>query len=200
MPRPKKPYRKPEINMSPMIDCVFLLLIFFILTIEMDETLDAILKLPPAYKSVLMEEDKLQIYILPAVIQADGRINPDSTGLIAFTPREPAAWDPRKLEERFISLDSVPERLKRERTRACSLKVVQDNNQRAVYNKPLMDDTEVKELCDEYPLMIKSDKNTFYGRILQVVAKARSIGIRNFVLVSANETSEDYVNKTEKVK
>ena len=197
MPRPRRKTVEPELQLSSMIDVVFLLLIFFILTIKMDENLDDILKLPPAYKSAFQEKDKLQIYILPAVLLPSGDIHPDSTGLIAFTPREPAPWDPRRMEDRYVPLDSVASRLKRERKRAVNIEVQTINNERAAHGKAPLSPEEVEKIRDKIPLMIKADDRTFYGRILQVVAKARSVDIHNFALVTANETSEEYLKRVE---
>ncbi|MFH1761303.1 MAG: biopolymer transporter ExbD [bacterium] len=81
--------RKVEIklNLSPMIDVVFLILIYFIVSIEMEPSLDDRLHLADARYSAKQDSTELQIYILKASFLPNGSINPDSTGLIAFADR-----------------------------------------------------------------------------------------------------------------
>ncbi len=193
MPRSKAKNKKIDLNLSPMIDVVFLILIYFIVIIQMEPTLDDILQLPPAYKSVHQEEDKLQIYVLPAKILPGGDIDPDSMGLIAFTPREPKQWDSRSMEERYIPLDSVSKRLERERDRILTSKVEKENKSRYKKMQSSMSPSEIDNLKFEMALMIKSDRNTFYGRIIQVVNQARRIGISKFAFVTSTESSEELV-------
>jgi biopolymer transport protein ExbD len=76
-----------RLNLSPMIDVVFLILIYFIVSMQMEPSLDTIIKLPPVYKAVEQEDALLQIYVLPAKVKAGGKIDPDSTGLVAFSDK-----------------------------------------------------------------------------------------------------------------
>ncbi len=76
-----------DINLNPMIDVVFLILIYFIVSIQMEPSLDDRLYLPNANYSMKQEESILQIYILKASLNPDGSIKPDSTGLVAFADR-----------------------------------------------------------------------------------------------------------------
>ncbi|MBD3344251.1 MAG: hypothetical protein GF401_04225 [Chitinivibrionales bacterium] len=82
--------RKSEelrLNISPMIDVVFLILIYFIVSMQMEPSLDNIIKLPPVFNAVEQDTALLQIYVLPAKVQKGGYIDPDSTGLVAFSDK-----------------------------------------------------------------------------------------------------------------
>lgn len=76
-----------KLNLSPMIDCVFLILIYFIVSMQMEPSLDNIIKLPPVLRASKQEDALLQIYILPAKVRKDGSVMADSTGLIAFSDK-----------------------------------------------------------------------------------------------------------------
>lgn len=76
-----------SLNLSPMIDVVFLILIYFIVSMQMEPSLDNIIKLPPVLRASKQEDALLQIYVLPAKIRADGSVVDDSTGLIAFSDK-----------------------------------------------------------------------------------------------------------------
>lgn len=78
---------KLSLNLSPMIDVVFLILIYFIVSMQMEPSLDNIIRLPPVLRASKQEDALLQIYILPASVRADGSIVSDSTGLIAFSDK-----------------------------------------------------------------------------------------------------------------
>ncbi len=76
-----------KLNLSPMIDCTFLILIYFIVSMQMEPSLDNIIKLPPVLRADKQEDALLQIYILPAKVREDGSVVADSTGLIAFSDK-----------------------------------------------------------------------------------------------------------------
>jgi biopolymer transport protein ExbD len=76
-----------RLNLSPMIDCTFLILIYFIVSMQMEPSLDNIIKLPPVLKATKQEDALLQIYVLPAKIDEHGYVVQDSTGLIAFSDK-----------------------------------------------------------------------------------------------------------------
>jgi biopolymer transport protein ExbD len=76
-----------SLNLSPMIDVTFLLIIYFIVTLQMEPSLDNIIKLPPVFHATKQEDALLQIYVLPANILPGGNINKDSTGLVAFSDK-----------------------------------------------------------------------------------------------------------------
>jgi len=76
-----------RLNLSPMIDVVFLILIYFIVSMQMEPSLDNIIKLPPVLNAVEQDTALLQIYVLPAKIKEGGLIQKDSTGLIAFSDK-----------------------------------------------------------------------------------------------------------------
>jgi biopolymer transport protein ExbD len=82
-----KKSQQVRIDLSPMIDVVFLILIYFVVSMQMEPSLDNIIKLPPAKKAVKQEDPLLQIYVLPARVDVYGNIVPDSTGLIAFSDK-----------------------------------------------------------------------------------------------------------------
>ena len=58
-----------ELNMTPMIDCVFLLLIFFMVTTVFKQPYSIRVTLPEAHESQIVEEKKVV-----ASIAADGRM------------------------------------------------------------------------------------------------------------------------------
>lgn len=83
----EKEDKELTLNLSPMIDCTFLILIYFIVSMQMEPSLDNIIKLPPVLRAAKQEDALLQIYILPAKIDANGHVIADSTGLIAFSDK-----------------------------------------------------------------------------------------------------------------
>ncbi len=86
MPRESKK-EELKLNLSPMIDVVFLILIYFIVSMQMEPSLDNIIKLPPIFNAVEQDTALLQIYVLPAKVQQGGAIVADSTGLVAFSDK-----------------------------------------------------------------------------------------------------------------
>ncbi len=69
MPRRKSLYEEQELNMTPLIDCVFLLLIFFMVTTVFKQPYSLQVVLPEAQQGVIVEEKKLV-----ASITQDGRM------------------------------------------------------------------------------------------------------------------------------
>ena len=69
MPRRKSLYEEQELNMTPLIDCVFLLLIFFMVTTVFKQPYSLQVVLPEAQQGVVVEEKKLV-----ATITQDGRM------------------------------------------------------------------------------------------------------------------------------
>ena len=71
MPRPRRKslYEEQELNMTPLIDCVFLLLIFFMVTTVFKQPYSLQVVLPEAQQGVIVEEKKLV-----ATITEDGRM------------------------------------------------------------------------------------------------------------------------------
>jgi biopolymer transport protein ExbD len=255
-----------KLNLSPMIDVVFLILIYFIVSLEMEPSLDDRLALADARYSVKQEESALQIYVLKASLRSDGTINPDSTGLIAFADRagtpdsclycglsfkkqvegkmvpDSTTWftrpyvvntrgrtiegglpeivdsstselilgketkpditvDEKILEGKnkfcqrcgnnmlFVSLDMIPTALTKKREEIFSKLIVRENIKREQKGKPPLSEEEKDNLKNNMPLMIKADSKTFYGRIIQVVEKAREVDITKFALVTSAESS-----------
>ena len=69
MSRRKSLYEEQELNMTPLIDCVFLLLIFFMVTTVFKQPYSLQVVLPEAQQGVIVEEKKLV-----ASITQDGRM------------------------------------------------------------------------------------------------------------------------------
>ena len=69
MPRRKSTYEEDEMNLTPLIDCVFLLLIFFMVTTVFKQPYSMKVDLPEASQAQVVEEKKLV-----ATITADGRM------------------------------------------------------------------------------------------------------------------------------
>ncbi len=69
MPRRKSLYEEQELNMTPLIDCVFLLLIFFMVTTVFKQPYSLHVVLPEAQQRGIVEEKKLV-----ASITQDGRM------------------------------------------------------------------------------------------------------------------------------
>ena len=69
MPRRKSLCEEQELNMTPLIDCVFLLLIFFMVTTVFKQPYSLQVLLPEAQQAQIVEEKKLV-----ASITADGRM------------------------------------------------------------------------------------------------------------------------------
>ena len=69
MPRRKSLYEEQDLNMTPLIDCVFLLLIFFMVTTVFKQPYSLQVALPEARQAHIVEEKKLV-----ATITQDGRM------------------------------------------------------------------------------------------------------------------------------
>ena len=69
MPKRKSLYEEQELNMTPLIDCVFLLLIFFMVTTVFKQPYSLQVVLPEAQQAQIVEEKKLV-----ATITEDGRM------------------------------------------------------------------------------------------------------------------------------
>ncbi|MFP4522430.1 MAG: ExbD/TolR family protein [Fibrobacterota bacterium] len=228
----RKKAEKINLNLDPMIDVVFLILIYFIVSIQMEPSLDDRIKLSDALRSKKQEESQLQIYVLKPKLFPDGSINPDSTGLIAFADRAGKAedclhcgakfLDPEgapiegalrivertvidnagqevEVKERFctncgnnilfVKLDEVSEQLKKRKNEVVQLIAEGENIVRSRQGRAPVDSAWVRDKRNNIPLMIKADRNTFYGRILQVVQKAKEAGIFNFAFVTSAESN-----------
>ena len=69
MAKKRSTYEEQEMNLTPMIDCVFLLLIFFMVTTVFKQPYILQVELPEARQAQVIEEKKLV-----ASIAADGRM------------------------------------------------------------------------------------------------------------------------------
>jgi len=91
-----KKIKAPEnqnLNLTSMIDITsFILLALAILSMSMkkEASLDNIIRLPGLDNAKKQDTTELQIYVLPARILDGGLIDPDSTGLVAFTDKSNA--------------------------------------------------------------------------------------------------------------
>jgi biopolymer transport protein ExbD len=264
----KRKMSDAKLSLSPMIDVTFLLLIYFIVSIQMEPSLDDRLALPDARYAMKQEESSLQIYVLKAHLNQDGSINPDSTGLIAFADRagtpdscmycglsfktkvngidipDTTAWrtesyvinakgrivpggvpeivdtntnevivgneinrkedvviKDKVLEGRnkfcrrcgnnmlFVTLDMVPKALEQARDKLFEKIVAVENAKKLQEQKPPLTEEEIDKMKEDMPLMIKADAKTFYGRIIQVVERAREAKVTKFALVTSSESA-----------
>ncbi len=198
-----------KIDMSPMIDCVFQLLIFFIVTLKMDPSLDDIMRLPNAYKSARQEELNMEIYVLPAgtavtkagTYTVDGWLKPDGSlnyaegmdysGQIAFAAKG-------DFDSMFVRLDDVPYLIDKERGKKGKdlirrLNVVREKNGYAPFTKAEEDSVRLN-----MTLLMKVHKNVFYGRVLQVVDKAKEAGVTSFAFITSVQSSQLMDEKNKK--
>lgn len=93
-----------NLNLTSMIDITsFILMALAILSITMkkEASLDNILRLPGILYATKQDTTQLSIYILPAKILSGGLIDPDSTGLVAFTDKSKAPDSCPKCQARF---------------------------------------------------------------------------------------------------
>ncbi len=116
MPRRKSLYEEQELNMTPLIDCVFLLLIFFMVTTVFKQPYSLQVALPEAQQAQIIEEKKLV-----ATITQDGRM---------------------EINRQLVTLDNLEQVLLREKegTRSLTLVVRTD---RETPHKYLLDLLEV---------------------------------------------------------
>ncbi len=192
---------KLRIDMSPMIDVVFQLLIFFIVTLKMDPSLDDIMRLPDAYKSARQEELNMEIYLLPAgviatkegVYTAEGWLDEngmlsskegvDFSGQIAFSSKG-------DYSDMFVHLDDVPYMIDKEREKKSKDLIKHMNNQRKNAGKLPLNNAQIDSVKAGMSLLIKAHKDVFYGRVLQVVEKAKEAGVFTFAFVTDVATSQ----------
>ena len=116
MPRHKSLYEEQELNMTPLIDCVFLLLIFFMVTTVFKQPYSLQVVLPEAQQGVIVEEKKLV-----ASITQDGRM---------------------EINRQLVTLDNLEQVLLREKEGTRSLTLVVRTDQETPH-KYLLDLFEV---------------------------------------------------------
>ena len=116
MPRRKSLYEEQELNMTPLIDCVFLLLIFFMVTTVFKQPYSLQVVLPEAQQGVIVEEKKLV-----ASITQDGRM---------------------EINRQLVTLDNLEQVLLREKEGTRSLTLVVRTDQETPH-KYLLDLFEV---------------------------------------------------------
>ena len=116
MPRRKSVYEEQELNMTPLIDCVFLLLIFFMVTTVFKQPYSLQVVLPEAQQGVIVEEKKLV-----ASITQDGRM---------------------EINRQLVTLDNLEQVLLREKEGTRSLTLVVRTDQETPH-KYLLDLFEV---------------------------------------------------------
>ena len=118
-----------ELNLTPLIDCVFLLLIFFMVTTVFKEPYRLRVLLPEAVESVLIEEKKLV-----ATIARNGEM---------------------EVNRHVVSVETLEGVLVRE-----------------------------KEGARVVTLIIRTDKQTRHGLVLDMMEVAKRIGIEKIVLAT----------------
>ncbi len=116
MPRRKSLYEEQELNMTPLIDCVFLLLIFFMVTTVFKQPYSLQVLLPEAQQAQIVEEKKLV-----ATITEDGRM---------------------EINRQLVTLDNLEQVLLREKEGTRSLTLVVRTDQETPH-KYLLDLFEV---------------------------------------------------------
>ena len=116
MPRHKSLYEEQELNMTPLIDCVFLLLIFFMVTTVFKQPYSLQVALPEAQQAQIVEEKKLV-----ATITRDGRM---------------------EINRQLVTLDDLEQVLLREKESTRSLTLVVRTDQETLH-KYLLDLFEV---------------------------------------------------------
>ena len=118
-----------ELNLTPLIDCVFLLLIFFMVTTVFKQPHGLRVLLPEARSASLIEEKKLTV-----TIDSDGRMDVNGRGAT-----------PGQLEEVLVR--------EREQSKAVIL-------------------------------IIRTDKQTKHGLVLDTVEIAKRVGVEKIVLAA----------------
>ncbi len=123
-----------DLNLTPMIDCVFLLLVFFMVTTVFKQPHNLQVLLPEASQATVVEEKKLV-----ASITADGQM---------------------EVNRHRVELGDLQGLLARE-----------------------------KETTRSLTLVIRTDKKTRHGLVLQLMEAAKSLGVDKVVL-AAEEVRE----------
>ena len=121
-----------ELNLTPLIDCVFLLLIFFMVTTVFKQPHSLRVELPLANQATLVEEKKLVASI-------------DKSGAM-------------EINRNLTTLAELPDLLRRE-----------------------------KETTRSLTLIIRTDKKTRHGPVLEVMEMAKRLGIDKVVLATEKE-------------
>ena len=121
-----------ELNLTPLIDCVFLLLIFFMVTTVFKQPHSLRVELPLANQATLVEEKKLVASI-------------DKSGAM-------------EINRNLTTLAELPDLLRRE-----------------------------KETTRSLTLIIRTDKKTRHGPVLEVMEIAKRLGIDKVVLATEKE-------------
>ena len=121
-----------ELNLTPLIDCVFLLLIFFMVTTVFKQPHSLRVELPLAHQATLVEEKKLVASI-------------DKSGAM-------------EINRNLTTLAELPDLLRRE-----------------------------KETTRSLTLIIRTDKKTRHGPVLEVMEIAKRLGIDKVVLATEKE-------------
>jgi len=125
-----------DLDMTPMIDCVFLLLIFFMVTAIFKQPYTLKVELPQAHQATMVEEKKLV-----ATIAADGQL---------------------EINRRAVALEALAELLAAEQQTTRSL-----------------------------TLIIRTDKETRHGLVLEVMETAKRLDIDKVVLATDEYPQEE---------
>ena len=131
MARPKRSQDHDDINinLTPLIDCVFLLLVFFMVTTVFKEPFRLRVLLPEASRAGVVEEKKLVL-----TIDADGRMD---------------------VNGKLVTMEGLETTLEEEKERTRSL-----------------------------TLIIRTDKRTKHGFVLDAMEIAKRMGVKKIVLAT----------------
>jgi len=121
-----------ELNLTPLIDCVFLLLIFFMVTTVFKQPYTLVVELPEARRAIIVDEKKLVASI-------------DRTGAM-------------EINRQRVSLAELPEVLSREKQTTRSL-----------------------------TLIIRTDKKTRHGPVLEILEIAKRLEIDKVILATEHQ-------------
>ena len=124
-----------ELNLTPLIDCVFLLLIFFMVTTVFKQPYSLHVELPEAERAARVEEKKLV-----ATVTADGRM---------------------EINRHPVTLEELPALLAQE-----------------------------KQLTRSLTFIIRTDKETRHGPVLEAMQVAKGLNIEKVVLATDEPSPE----------
>lgn len=163
MPVPRRPIDLDlGINMTPMIDCCFQLILFFIVTIDMSQKELESLELPPA-RAAVPDEPATRRPILN--VDHEGRVFIRRRLTYDPTGADPRLRDPRPLQEQLARwARAMPRR---------------------------HDEVARREIPDE-PLLLRADRNVPFHHVQRVLEWCASEGVRIWkVELAASESKEE---------
>lgn len=160
-------YELPEVDMTPLIDCVFQLVIFFILIMSVDQVFGISIKFTVVSSGgqaagVKKKEQQLK----PIQVW----VGPDN-----YTEGH------RLLSEGYLKVNGEPVALGVDKDSAKA--VLQHEKGMDYLYKRLLYFTHNKELKYDTSLTVSGEVNTYHGKIVEVVDQAKKAGLKGFSLV-----------------